>query len=63
MTHEAGTAGTVNSSNRQDFHTPHPRDRLLSKDVPCLGPSSPRKSRQEEVIIIFAVQSGDVRWK
>lgn len=59
MTHEAGTAGTMNSSNRQHFHTPRPRDRLLSKDVPRPGPSSPRKSRQEEVIVIFAVQSGD----
>lgn len=63
MTHEAGTADTVNSSNRQHFRTPCPRDRLLSKDVPHPGPSSPRKSRQEEVIVIFAVQSGDVRWK
>lgn len=63
MTHEAGTAGTMNSSNRQHCHTPCPRDRLLSKDVPRPGPSSPCKNCQEEVIVIFAVQSGDVRWK
>lgn len=58
MTHEASTAGTMNSSNGQHFHTSRHVDTLLSKYVPCPGPSSPWKSLQEEVIISVLKNGG-----